>query len=295
MDQREGITDHKMSLSCELPHHMMGYNGEFNDFDFVLYHLYEKHKWYRDYYRDMRKNSPKRLMIFDNSAYEFYVKGETLDLNKFHKAINKLKPDFYILPDVLMDRKKTMELAKEFLDRYSKDTVGVPMGVIQGNTCEELLESAKDMIKLGVTSIAIPFHNRFFHDLDVPEYIRIYFAPRVFGELNEDQRYAAGRVYWVRTWLGEVIKDLDYIHMLGTHSWVEKAFYNDMKIDSMDTSYPIKCAMCGYELGKEPHKPDIIIDDILEDPITTETKDLIIKNMEIFNQYNNDHFLTKLQ
>ena len=53
-------------------------------------------------------------MILDNSAYEFFVKGQSLDLDKYKEAIIELNPDYYILPDTLMNREKTIMDVLEF-------------------------------------------------------------------------------------------------------------------------------------------------------------------------------------
>jgi hypothetical protein len=47
----------------------------------------------------------------------------------------------------------------------------------------------------------------------------------------------------------------------------------------MDTGYPVKCAVEGYMLGMEPHKPEVIIDEFLDKDLPTETIDLIKSNV----------------
>jgi hypothetical protein len=51
-------------------------------------------------------------------------------------------------------------------------------------------------------------------------------------------------------------------------------------INTMDTGYPVKCAIEGYKLFKEPHKPNIIIDDFLNKDL--DCKELIADNVLIF-------------
>ena len=69
-----------IKTNSELPLCMLHRNIDLNSYDFVLFHLYKENEQYRNYYKNLRKNFAERLMIFDNSAYEFYVKGEPLDL-----------------------------------------------------------------------------------------------------------------------------------------------------------------------------------------------------------------------
>ena len=47
----------------------------------------------------------------------------------------------------------------------------------------------------------------------------------------------------------------------------------------MDTGYPVKCGYVGYELFKEPHKPNIIIDEFLDKILPEDTTELIAKNV----------------
>ena len=60
-----------MLINSELPLTMLKENATLNEYDFVLFHLYQQHPEYRDYYKEMRRSNPKRLMIFDNSTYEY--------------------------------------------------------------------------------------------------------------------------------------------------------------------------------------------------------------------------------
>ena len=64
---------------------MLDNNNELNEYDFVLFDLYKTNQKYREYFLNQRKEHPERLMIFDNSAYEFFVKGESLDVGEFYQ------------------------------------------------------------------------------------------------------------------------------------------------------------------------------------------------------------------
>ena len=50
----------------------------------------------------------------------------------------------------------------------------------------------------------------------------------------------------------------------------------------MDTGYPVKCAIEGYELFKEPYKPNIIIDEFLNKELRFDCKQLICNNVTKF-------------
>ena len=221
-------------------------------------------------------------MILDNSEYEYFIKGLKLDLDKYCKVINELNPDFYILPDVLMDRVNTMKEIKNFLQNYKKsiNVSSVPMGVIQGNTPEEFAMSLDDMRSMNINHIAIPFHNSFFKEMDIIDSIKNYFKANYQDRCEEDVKYSMGRVAWMLRY-AKMLTEFDYVHVLGSHCPLEKPFYNHL-IDSMDTGYPVKCGIAGYKLLNEPHKPNIIIDDFLEDKLDETKKALIISNIETF-------------
>lgn len=271
-----------IKTNCELPKDLIDRNLELNSMDLVLFHLYDSYEWYRDYYKNLRKTHPERVMILDNSEYEYFIKGLKLDLDKYCKVINELNPDFYILPDVLMDRANTMKEIKNFLQNHKKsiNVSSVPMGVIQGNTPEEFAMSLDDMRSMNIDHIAIPFHNSFFKEMDIIDSIKNYFKANYQDRCEEDVKYSMGRVAWILRY-AKMLTKFDYVHVLGSHCPLEKFFYNHL-IDSMDTGYPVKCGIAGYELLKEPHKPNIIIDDFLEDKLDESKKSLIVNNIEVF-------------
>lgn len=269
-----------MLINSELPLCMLNENETLNEYDFVLFHLYKSNKAYRDYYKGLRMTNPDRLMILDNSAYEFYVKGEELDMDEFYNAILELAPDIYILPDTLMNKEKTLQSVVEFLDKYNIKC-STPMAVLQGNTVSEMLECSGAYKTLNIKYIAIPFHNRFFLELGERCGFDIWYQfDENYGTLiGPDALYAIGRVQFMKDY-GCLLQDFDHIHMLGSHCPYEKSFYKDYQ--TMDTGYPVKCAVNGEELGEEHFKPSIIIDEFFEKYLEERYKELIRLNMEKF-------------
>lgn len=275
-----------IKINSELPLCMLEDNI-INEYDFVLFHLYISNDKYRKYYLNMRRSNPHRTMIFDNSAYEFFVKGEQLDLERFHSAICELKPDIYILPDVLMSMDKTIEGTRHFLDIY-KDNIQLispnskPMAVAQGVTEDELIKCLNFYKEMGIDKVAIPFHNKFFKDMgcDVsPEIEEAFCKFHNTNSITEDMRYAMGRVRFMKSH-SNLFKLFTHVHILGSHSVAEKIFYHDFS--TMDTGYPVKCAVEGYLIGHEPHKPEVIIDEFLENDLDDEVKSRIIINVLVF-------------
>ena len=273
-----------MMINSELPNCMLGYNNHLNEYDFVLFHLYTTNKDYKEYYLKQRQLYPRRFMIFDNSAYEFYVKGETLNLTEFYEAICELRPDVYILPDVLMNKEETLKGVTEFLDNFSlgitmnTKTTPKPLAVAQGNSPADLIDCLEKYKALGITHIALPFHNSFFKEMSVrvPGYIQQPFVDKYGIVLTEDHMYAMGRVKFVRTHM-DLLKSFEHVHFLGSHCPLEKIFYKDFH--TMDTGYPVKCAVKGDRLFHEFGKPDVIIDEFLDVKLPPATQKLIKSNV----------------
>ncbi len=276
-----------IKINCELPINLLNVNYNLNDYDFVLFHLYISNKVYREYYKAMRIVHPTRTMILDNSAYEFYVKGETLDLSEYAKVIEELHPDYYILPDILMNQKGTLELVDRWFKNYMPESDAQPMAVAQGETEQELLGCLCVYKTNGIMNICLPFHNSFFKDMRRDPDLEKDFADAYNldpSDLTEDMKYASGRVMFVYNNI-ELLEGFNYIHLLGSHCPLEKAFYRDSCINSMDTGYPVKLAFEHGILGREKKKPDTIIDNFIDKDVDNLTRALINVNVGLFKEY----------
>lgn len=269
-----------MLINSELPLTQLYKNVELNQYDFVLFHLYEKFPQYKEYYLQLREDHPERTMIFDNSAYEYFVQDKELDFKAFRDAIYELMPDYYILPDVLMDQKATLEGVKYFLYEYGQTLpVSRTLAVIQGNSPQELFDCALQYYDMGIQAIGIPFHNSFYVDYSQEAPIIENKWRAIFGNLNKDMKYAIGRIQFVHD-IRYMLNQFRHVHLLGSHNPYEKIFYRN--VDTMDTGYPVKCAIMGYELFKEPEKPDIIIDNFMTTDLSSRQKALIDININKF-------------
>lgn len=272
-----------MKINSELPLCLLNKNEEINEFDFVLFHLFESNEKYKNHFMYVRYMHPERLMILDNSAYEYFVKGKTLDLDKFINCIFELEPDYYILPDTLMNREKTLNDTIKFMFKMAGRgrCTSKPLAVVQGQTVDEMIECMDTYRIWGIENIALPFHNSFFKELGLHanDDIQNDFMSVYGGPVTEDMLYAMGRIQFVRNY-DHILGEFGYVHMLGSHCPLEKAYYLDY--DSMDTGYPIKCAYVGDLLFEEKCKPNIIIDDFLNEDLDEEVKELMEINVERF-------------
>lgn len=276
-----------IKINSEIPLCLLDNNNELNEYDFVLFHLYKTNQKYKEYFLNQRKEHPERLMIFDNSAYEFFVKGEKLEAGEFYKAIIELNPDYYILPDTLMNMDKTLIDTKSFLNMYgvaiqnNKNIKSEPLAVVQGNSVTEMMHCVSEYKKLEINAVALPFHNSFYRDMDIDKDIMNDFFSE-FGPDNVDAEYAMGRVQLMRSWKGWLKDGFKHIHLLGSHQPYEKKYYHDF--DTMDTGYPVKCALEGVILGDDYKKPNTIIDDFLDKDLDDSVKERIKINIRKFKQ-----------
>lgn len=278
-------------INSELPATLLENNVELNEYDFVLYHLLLKSKKYNEYFTNLRTEHPERLMILDNSSYEFYISKKKFKIGDFVECVKKLRPDFYILPDTLMRMDKTLEDSIDFHRTYgpaiyiSTGRKSQPLAVIQGNSPEELIKCLKMYKRYSIYNIAIPFHNSFYKDLKVDADIKKAFCDwHDVKSPSEDMKYAMGRVQFLRN-NADAFKFCEHIHILGSHDPYEKVFIDKMfpnKSLTMDTGYPVKIAINGWELGKTADKPEIILDEFLDQPLDPSIIELIKNNVKTF-------------
>ena len=102
-----------------------------------------------------------------------------------------------------------------------------------------------------------------------------------FGPDNVDAEYAMGRVQFISD-NDDILNynNFEHIHLLGSHQPYEKKYYHDF--DTMDTGYPVKCALEGVMLGNDYEKPNTIIDDFLDKDLDDNVKERIKINIRLF-------------
>lgn len=268
-----------IKINSELPLCMLEKNETLNDFDFVLFHLYRRSPMYREYFQRI-----KRFTILDCSAYEFFINHETMVFADFAHTITELKPDYYILPDTLMDMDKTLEDSEKFLLQYRNEVWSgtgyhsEPMAVVQGNSIQDFVKCLYKYHEMGIRAIAIPFHNSFLKSYWTERYMNELY--KIVNRWDDDVMYAAGRMKVIDD-LRLMLQEFDYVHLLGSHCPYEKTWYKPYSfIKSMDTGYPVKNGYEGKTLADA--KANVIIDDILYEELTPAQRELIAQNINHF-------------
>jgi queuine/archaeosine tRNA-ribosyltransferase len=156
-------------------------------------------------------------------------------MQQFSDWTNKLKPTWYIIPDALEDRSKTIHNAMQWMESYKSKTEGKSIGVVQGKTYYEIMKCYQALDNLGVDMIAISFDYSLYEQL-VPH-------------PNKLVSWMLGRV----ALLGMLVKDKVINkdkphHLLGCALPQEGMFYRGYDwIYSMDTSNPVVHAIKNVE------------------------------------------------
>lgn len=257
-------------ISCEVPICLLENSKQFNDYDYALYHLIDKYKKYKEFY----KNS-SREVILDNSAYEFFIKKEELNIDKFAECVQEINPSYFIIPDKLNDYKSTISYFEEWVVKYSF-IKNKKIGVVQGDNLIEFV-NCYNFIKDKVDKIAISFGYNFLPSL-VPNAFKNFY--------NKYQLYALGRLNLLVFLESNNIIDKNKLHhLLGSYLPYEYTYYKSSKynfIESIDTSFPVKS---GYHLKKinmnwEDKKEEILIDDFIDKNLSEEQKFIILYNIK---------------
>lgn len=273
-----------IQTSSELPKCLLSEEDDINDYDFVLYHTYLKDKEYREHYLKKRKSQPERMMILDNSAYEFFISGEQFNEDDYVKVINELVPDYYIVPDELMNKDATLKAFNKWIKTTIKkiNKKSRPYFTPQGRTYYEFNDCLWQMIdtinaKKLPRNLCIPFHNDFYKDMDIPEVVK-----SEFGDVTGlDNHYAAGRITLLSRLSFTNAFNGYRIHLLGSHNPKEIKFIKRIPaVKTMDSGYPVKLGIEGIRLGEEKEKPKTIIDDFYNKDLDENTKNLIKTNVK---------------
>ena len=87
-----------IKISHELPLSLLSYSSDWNDYEYCLPHLLDKHANYRQFFLDTKERD--RFIIMDNGLFEG-VKHTTQDLLE---KIDLIEPNIFIVPDEWNER-----------------------------------------------------------------------------------------------------------------------------------------------------------------------------------------------
>lgn len=141
-----------MKTATILPTNYLSLISE-DDYHMCLAHLIGKDKEYTNFYHTMG-NTPGKYVIMDNGLIE----GDPRPIEELVEKACEIRAHEIILPDVFRDTEATLEAACEAMD-YLNDFENLPfrlMAVPQGDTLDEWLYCAEQMIEWDIDCLGIP-------------------------------------------------------------------------------------------------------------------------------------------
>lgn len=258
-----------MKVSHEVPIAYLEASLEFNQYDYLLPHLYDEYEGYREFFN----TNKDRYVIMDNSLHELgvpYSKGRMISI------IEDIKPNEFIVPDAWEDAVTSMRQAKEW--SFIELPEGVEkVAVVQGNSIHEVIKCYQTYKFLGYKKIAFSYGAGYYNDL--------------FPHPNKDIGKALGRQLVISKMIDMgLIGNSDRIHLLGCSLPQEFLYYNDIKqIESIDTSNPIMAAFDGttYANWGLDSKPKTKIDLVINSEFDSDILNKIKHNTTFFKYINN--------
>lgn len=260
----------KIKVAHEAPISFFKEVEEVTDYSYCLVHLYDSLPKYKDLFKESKKE--KREVILDNSIFEL---GVAYAGEKYVQAIEDLEPDFYIIPDVLEDKTKTLLSYKDFIKTYN-DIPGKRIGVVQGKNYKDIIDCYQRIRDMGVDKISISFDYSYYE--------------LCFPKINKYEAWSRGRQRLIDTMLDDNIIDKTLpLHLLGCSLPQEFSHYkgDDYNfIDSLDTSNPVVHGIFGikYEEHGLDSKESMKLCDLIDTELNEVQKELVLYNIKKFRE-----------
>lgn len=272
----------KIKMFHEAPLSMFDKVQEATDGDYFLVHLFETNPEYKE--KALQAREKGREIILDNSIFEL---GKAFNMKDFAWEVMTIKPDYYIVPDVLEDAKGTIDNLIDWVTKYKNDVDHITnngakmMAVVQGKTLEEIEVCYKVLDALGVDKICFSFDLSLYEKL-FPE------------EPNQLKAWAKGRAMVIKYLIaGNVINRSKPHHLLGCSCAGEGQFYCDDSmfdfIDSIDTSSPVIRGIFGMDYSVpfwgNTEKPSTKLYTIIDGHYGDKVEKDVLDNIESFRTF----------
>jgi hypothetical protein len=268
------MNQHYIKIAHEAPLSIFDKVQNLTHYDYFLVHLFEENKEYLNKALECVKQG--RETILDNSIFEL---GKAWDPIKFALWVEKMKPTWYIVPDVLDQAEATMESFDKFMENHP-DLPGKIIAVAQGQTYDDLVKCYKKFAEDDrVGKVAISFNHPFYQT--------------EWEGKNKYERMGTGRQMTLYKMLNDGVSNRRKPHhLLGCGLPQEFAFYRHwVWVDSLDTSNPVMAGIKGMEYDRQPEydiwglddKPAQKLYTIINDDVDEITFQKIKFNIEKFD------------
>lgn len=267
----------KIEVSHESPIDILPLASEYNDYGYALVHLFETHSKYYEWYKNMREKSDTPVLL-DNSIFEL---GKSFDPKKYSMWIDKLNPNWYIVPDVLESAPETIQQWKNWMRDYNDGGECLRIGVVQGENWNDLVD-CYNFMKSEADYIAISFdYSYYMHTGTIDSDI-------VSERLS---KFSSGRKRFIRQLIDEGHWCWEKPHhLLGCSLAREFKFYVDnniYNIRSVDTSNPVVAGIKRLRYNDSmglTEKPKTLLADLIDCDVTKEQLSDILYNTSMFKK-----------
>ena len=261
----------KLLVSHESPLQLLEESLKYNDYQYCLVHLMEENERYREWFLNVNKLYDADVLL-DNSIFEL---GESFDPEKYVEWLNKINPNYYIIPDVLEDGPATMGKWEHWHSNgFDVGSSALKIGVVQGKDWNDLVECYRFMSH-EADYIAISFDYSYYHATGVG-YTKL-------------ERWCTGRQRLIRQLIDEGVWNWNKPHhLLGCSLAKEFRYYVDNRITnirSCDTSNPIVASLKGLKYNGDQglvEKPSTMLCDLIEAKVDEDTSELVNYNTKMF-------------
>ena len=261
----------KMLVSHESPLELLEDSLKYNDYQYCLVHLMEEDEEYKDWFLNVRKRFGADVLL-DNSIFEL---GESFDPGKYAYWLERINPNFYIVPDVLENARETMDKWTEWeLMHQPVDTNALRIGVVQGKDWNDLVE-CYEFMSSEADYIAISFDYSYYQHTGIGG--------------NKLERWCTGRQRFIQQLIDEGKWNWNKPHhLLGCSLAKEFRYYVDKDITnirSCDTSNPVVAALHGLQYNSDQGlttKPSTMLCDLIKADVDEDVKELTRYNTTMF-------------
>jgi len=262
-----------MQISHELPLSLLPKSYLWNDYDYCLPHLIDKHSSYEEYFVRARRHG--RFIIMDNGLFEGVTHTEADLIEK----INLIKPDIFIVPDEWNDPHRTLQNAQYWISKIKSKLPKSTelMVVIQGCSLGDFMNLYNDCVRMGYKHFAFN-HSSIYYQNDG-------YHPNPLMNQMMNRVYVISRMY-----KEGIIKDSHYVHLLGASLPQEFVYYKDNAfpfVKSVDTSNPVIVGALGlkYEDYGLIVKPKNKIEEFMEQEFSLTQLETIQYNIKQFKNF----------
>ena len=281
-----------VKFAHECPIAIMKKVDEITDISYFLVHLFEENPAYLQLALDAVAEG--REVILDNSIFEL---GTAFDAERYAYWIEKLKPTWYIVPDVLEDEQGTLDSFWKFKAKYAGKLPGKVIAVAQGRNIWSMLRCFERLHDDPYVDMVALSFDLSFYETEADRIIQNNDLEVHPGWTNPKlNKWITGRAYLLDILLPMYGTKRFYkpIHLLGCALPIEGKGYTDLHqqiIYSTDTSNPV---IAGYENVRYSQiglvdKSKTKLFTIINEPVNDEQWEDIYYNIMSFKHIWRDH------